>query len=240
VNETIRAREVRVVFPDGEMEVMPTHVGIEKAKALGLDLVVVAPTAQPPVAKIIDHGEYEYQEKKRKGDAKRKQHRIEVKEVKFRPNTDTHDYDFKKNHARRFLEEGNKVKGTVFFRGREVTHSRLGEVLLKKLAEDLADIGEAEGRPRMEGRMMHLIFGPIKKDKVAAPKQSAPKQSGPKQAVQRPTPELAGDGAPSEPVVAAPEVAAPELVTAPVAAPEQVAVPAAPAVPESPATTPGE
>ena len=94
------------------MEVMPTYVGIEKAKALGLDLVVVAPTAQPPVAKIIDHGEYEYQEKKRKGDAKRKQHRIEVKEVKFRPNTDTHDYEFKKNHARRFLQEGNKVKGT--------------------------------------------------------------------------------------------------------------------------------
>lgn len=175
MNETIRAREVRVVFPDGETEVLPTHVGIERAKAMGLDLVVVAPTAQPPVAKVIDHGEYEYQEKKRKGEAKRKQHRIEVKEVKFRPNTDQHDYDFKKNHARRFLEEGNKVKGTVFFRGREVTHSQLGEKLLKQLTEDLADIGEAEGRPRMEGRMMHLIFGPSKKAKEKTEK--TPKKS---------------------------------------------------------------
>ena len=175
MNETIRAREVRVVFPDGVTEVLPTHVGIERAKAMGLDLVVVSPTAQPPVAKVIDHGEYEYLEKKRKSEAKRKQHRIEIKEVKFRPNTDQHDYDFKKNHARRFLEEGNKVKGTVFFRGREVTHSDLGERLLMQLANDLADIGEAEGRPRMEGRTMHLIFGPSKKakEKEKAPKKPA-------------------------------------------------------------------
>ena len=175
MNETIRAREVRVVFPDGETEVLPTHVGIERAKAMGLDLVVVSPTAQPPVAKVIDHGEYEYLEKKRKSEAKRKQHRIEIKEVKFRPNTDQHDYDFKKNHARRFLEEGNKVKGTVFFRGREVTHSDLGERLLMQLVNDLADIGEAEGRPRMEVRTMHLIFGPSKKakEKEKAPKKPA-------------------------------------------------------------------
>jgi translation initiation factor IF-3 len=220
VNETIRAREVRVVFPDGEMEVLPTHVGIEKAKALGLDLVVVAPTAQPPVAKIIDHGEYEYQEKKRKGEAKRKQHRIEVKEVKFRPNTDTHDYEFKRNHARRFLEEGNKVKGTVFFRGREVTHSRLGEVLLRKLADDLADVGEAEGRPRMEGRMMHLIFGPTKKDKVP-PKGTAQKQSGPKAAVVP---------APAAPAAAAPAPAADApAVAAPAPAPGAPGTPSAPA-----------
>ena len=175
MNETIRAREVRVVFPDGETEVLPTHVGIERAKAMGLDLVVVSPTAQPPVAKVIDHGEYEYLEKKRRSEAKRKQHRIEIKEVKFRPNTDQHDYDFKKNHARRFLEEGNKVKGTVFFRGREVTHADLGEKLLMQLAKDLSDIGEAEGRPRMEGRTMHLIFGPSKKakDKEKVPKKPA-------------------------------------------------------------------
>ena len=196
------------------MEVMPTYVGIEKAKALGLDLVVVAPTAQPPVAKIIDHGEYEYQEKKRKGDAKRKQHRIEVKEVKFRPNTDTHDYEFKKNHARRFLQEGNKVKGTVFFRGREVTHSRLGEVLLRRLANDLADVGEPEGRPRMEGRMMHLIFGPAKKDK-AAPKQSAAKRATPKQAAPAPdTVAPAPAAAPAAPAPTAP--VAPGIPGAPV------------------------
>ena len=233
MNETIRAREVRVVFPDGEMEVMQTHVGIEKAKALGLDLVVVAPTAQPPVAKIIDHGEYEYQEKKRKGEAKRKQHRIEVKEVKFRPNTDTHDYEFKRNHARRFLEEGNKVKGTVFFRGREVTHSRLGEVLLRKLADDLADVGEAEGRPRMEGRMMHLIFGPVKKDKVTPKGTSQPKQTAPKQAVVDPSapvaPAAAVPAAPA-PAPAAPVPAAP----APAAAPDNATpAPGAPGAPAS-------
>lgn len=195
MNETIRAREVRVVFPDGETEVLPTHVGIERAKAMGLDLVVVSPTAVPPVAKVIDHGEYEYLEKKRKSEAKRKQHRIEIKEVKFRPNTDDHDYEFKKNHARRFLEEGNKVKGTVFFRGREVTHADLGEKLLMQLAQDLADIGEAEGRPRMEGRSMHLIFGPSKKVKEKAPKKQE-KQAAPAAAPPADEPAREDAGAP--------------------------------------------
>lgn len=174
-----------MVFPNGDTEVLPTHVAIGKAKDLGLDLVVVAPTAQPPVAKVIDYGEYTYQEKKKKNEAKKKQHRIEVKEVKFRPNTDDHDYEFKKNHALRFLKEGNKVKGTVFFRGREVTHADLGEKLLRQLVDDVAEYGEAEGRPRMEGRFMHLIIGPKKqaptgKDKDAdEPKQAAPKAPPP-------------------------------------------------------------
>ncbi len=158
---------MRVVFPDGVTEVLATPVAIRKAKDLGLDLVVVAPTANPPVAKVIDYGEFTYQEKKKKNEAKKKQHRIEVKEVKFRPNTDDHDYEFKKNHARRFLEEGNKVKGTIFFRGREVTHADIGEKLLRRLVQDVADVGEAEGRPRMEGRTMHLIIGPVKKKKEA-------------------------------------------------------------------------
>jgi len=162
---------------------------------MGLDLVVVSPTAVPPVAKVIDHGEYEYLEKKRKSEAKRKQHRIEIKEVKFRPNTDDHDYDFKKNHARRFLEEGNKVKGTVFFRGREVTHADLGEKLLMQLAKDLADIGEAEGRPRMEGRSMHLIFGPSKKVKEKAPKKQE-KQAAPAAAPPADEPAREDAGAP--------------------------------------------
>ena len=163
VNETIRAREVRVVFPDGKTEVMDTRDGVRAAKDLGLDLVLIAPTANPPVAKIIDYGEYTYLEKKKKNEAKKKQHRIEVKEVKFRPNTDDHDYDFKKNHARRFLEEGNKVKGTVFFRGREITHPEIAEKLLRQLIVDVADLGEPEGYPRMEGRTMHIMLGPKKK-----------------------------------------------------------------------------
>jgi translation initiation factor IF-3 len=163
VNETIRAREVRVVFPDGKTEVMDTRDGVRAAKDLGLDLVLIAPTAQPPVAKIIDYGEYTYLEKKKKNEAKKKQHRIEVKEVKFRPNTDDHDYEFKKNHALRFLEEGNKVKGTVFFRGREITHPEIAEKLLRQLIKDVVEFGEPEGHPRMEGRTMHIMLGPKKK-----------------------------------------------------------------------------
>lgn len=174
VNETIRAREVRVVFPDGKTEVMETRDGVRAAKDLGLDLVLIAPTAQPPVAKIIDYGEYSYLEKKKKGEAKKKQHRIEVKEVKFRPNTDDHDYEFKKNHAVRFLEEGNKVKGTVFFRGREITHPEIAEKLLRQLIIDVVEFGEPEGQPRMEGRTMHIIFGP-KKKAVKKADDSAPK-----------------------------------------------------------------
>lgn len=164
------------MFPDGETEVLPTNVGIRKAKDMGLDLVVVAPTAVPPVAKIIDYGEFSYQEKKKKNEAKKKQHKIEVKEVKFRPNTDDHDYDFKKNHALRFLEEGNKVKGTVFFRGREITHPEVAEKILVQLVEDTKHIGEPEGRPRMEGRTMHLIIGP-KKKAVVQPKKSEAQDS---------------------------------------------------------------
>ena len=151
------------MFPDGETEVMLTSVGIQRAKALGLDLVLVSPSADPPVCKVIDYGEYTYQEKKKKNEAKKKQHRIEIKEVKFRPNTDQHDYDFKKNHALRFLTEGNKVKATVFFRGREITHANLGEKLIFRLAKDLSELGDVEGRPRLEGRMMHVIIAPKKK-----------------------------------------------------------------------------
>ncbi len=142
---------------------LDTRDAIRKARALGLDLVLVSPTARPPVCKVMDYGEYTYQEKKKKSEAKKKQHRIEVKEVKFRPNTDLHDYEFKKKHAVRFLEEGNKVKATVFFRGREITHANLGEKLIYRLAADLSELGDAEGRPRLEGRMMHVIIGPKKK-----------------------------------------------------------------------------
>ncbi len=137
-------------------------MALRRAKELELDLVLVSPTADPPVAKIIDYGEYAYQQKKRQHEAKKKQHVIEVKEVKFRPNTDEHDYSFKKNHAVRFLQEGNKVKATVAFRGREITHSDLGRGLLEKLVAELAEWGAVEGKPRMEGRLMHVIITPKK------------------------------------------------------------------------------
>ncbi len=151
-----------MVFPDGRTQVMPTTEGIRQAKAIGLDLVLVSPTAQPPVAKVIDYGEYSYIEKKKKNEAKKKQHRIEVKEVKFRPNTDQHDYEFKKNHALRFLQDGNKVKATVFFRGREITHANIGERILRELADDVSELGNPETQPRIEGRTMSMMIGPRK------------------------------------------------------------------------------
>src|SRR6266850_102723 len=162
VNETIRAREVRAVFPDGETEIMPTAVALRKAQEMGLDLVLIAPTAVPPVAKAIDYGHYQYEQKKKQHEAKKKQHVVQVKELKFRPNTDDHDYEFKKNHAIRFLKEGNRVKAVVQFRGREIAHSELGKKLLIRFGEDLAQFGAVESSPRMEGRNAHILISPIK------------------------------------------------------------------------------
>ena len=182
-----------MVFPDGETEVLPTHVAIGKAKGQGLDLVLVSPSAVPPVAKVMDYGEYTYIEKKKKNEAKKKQHRIEVKEVKFRPNTDRHDYNFKKNHAVRFLEEGNKVKAVVFFRGREITHADLGRKILFNLAKDVKELGEIEGQPRLEGRQMHVIIGPKKQSKKEPVRQeqtsspSSEKGTPPSQAASSPS-----------------------------------------------------
>ena len=165
VNEAIRAREVRAVFPDGTVEIMPTQAAIRRAQELGLDLILVAPTAEPPVAKAMDYGQWQYEQKKKTNEAKKKQHIIQVKELKFRPNTDDHDYDFKKNHAIRFLQEGNRVKAVVQFRGREIAHVDLGHKLLLRFAQDLAQVGQVEGHPRLEGRMAHVIISPVKKEK---------------------------------------------------------------------------
>jgi translation initiation factor IF-3 len=162
VNELIRVREVRAVFPDGTTEILPTSAALRKAQDMGLDLVLIAPTAVPPVAKAVDYGHYQYEQKKKQHDAKRKQHVVQVKELKFRPNTDDHDYDFKKNHAIRFLQEGNRVKAVVQFRGREIAHADLGKKLLTRFAEDLASFGSVEGVPRMEGRNAHILISPSK------------------------------------------------------------------------------
>jgi translation initiation factor IF-3 len=163
---------VRAVFPDGTVEVMPTPAAVRKAKDLGLDLIVIAPTAEPPVAKAMDYGQWQYEQKKKSHDAKRKQHVIHVKELKFRPNTDDHDYDFKKNHAIRFLGEGNRVKAVVQFRGREIAHVDLGQKLLLRFAADLKPYGAVEGSPRLEGRNAHILISPLKKDTPA--KKAAP------------------------------------------------------------------
>ena len=190
VNESIRVREVRAVFPDGTTEVMPTSAALRKAQELGLDLVLIAPTAVPPVAKAVDFGHFQYEQKKKQHEAKKKQHVVEVKELKFRPNTDDHDYDFKKKHAIRFLQDGNRVKAVVQFRGREIAHADLGRKLLSRFAEDLTTYGTAEGSPRMEGRNAHILISPVKtakekekekekeREKAAAPKAPAAGQGG--------------------------------------------------------------
>jgi translation initiation factor IF-3 len=148
---------------------------------MGLDLILIAPTAEPPVAKAMDYGQWQYEQKKKQHDAKKKQHVIQVKELKFRPNTDDHDYEFKKNHAIRFLKDGNRVKAVVQFRGREIAHVDLGKKLLLRFAEDLAGVGAIEGQPRLEGRNAHVIISPVKastagvaKEKSERPKEQAP------------------------------------------------------------------
>jgi len=164
------------VFPDGSVEIMPTPAAVRKARDMGLDLILIAPTAEPPVAKAMDYGQWQYEQKKKKHEAKKKQHIILVKELKFRPNTDDHDYDFKKNHAIRFLQEGNRVKAVVQFRGREIAHTDLGRKLLLRFAQDLVEYGSVEGSPRLEGRNAHVIISPGK----AAPKEAPkPKEAPP-------------------------------------------------------------
>jgi len=146
---------------------MPTPAAVRRAQEMGLDLILVAPTAEPPVAKAMDYGQWQYETKKKQQEAKKKQHVIQVKELKFRPNTDDHDYDFKKNHAIRFLQEGNRVKAVVQFRGREIAHVDLGQKLLLRFAQDLVQYGSVEGQPRLEGRSTHILLSPVKKDKPA-------------------------------------------------------------------------
>jgi len=163
VNERIRAREVRVIDDNGnQLGIMPPFQALKTAREQSLDLVEISPTAVPPVCKIMDYGKYVYQINKRAHEAKKNQRNIILKEVKFRPNTDEHDYDFKKNNVLRFLKEGDKVKAMVTFRGREISHSDIGRKMLERLIEDVAEAGIVEFRPRMEGFSIHAIFAPKK------------------------------------------------------------------------------
>ena len=155
--------QVRVIGDDGEqLGVMETRDAVRMAREKGLDLVEVAATADPPVCRIIDFGKFQYEAKKKANEAKKKQVIITVKEVKFRPGTDDHDYDYRMKHAREWLQGGDKVKATIWFRGREMTHRELGARILEKLEQDLQDIAEVEARPRMEGNQMFFIFTPKK------------------------------------------------------------------------------
>jgi len=141
--------------------VTPTK-GMQLAEDAGLDLVEISPNASPPVCKIMDFGKFKYEQQKRESEAKKKQKTIEVKEVKFRPNTDIHDYDVKMRNVMRFLENGDKVKVTLRFRGREMAHQDLGRNLLERVADDVQEVGKVENMPKMEGRQMVMMIGPAR------------------------------------------------------------------------------
>lgn len=161
INHRIRVPEVRVVLDDGTMlGVITTQEALRKAEELGLDLVEVNPKSMPPVCKILDYGKFKYEEKKRQSEAKKKQTVVELKEVKLRPKTDDHDLNFKLRAARRFIEAGNKVKFTVRFRGREITHPERAKMQLDWIIENVVDLANLEQRPQMEGRTMSMMISP--------------------------------------------------------------------------------
>nr|WP_244430342.1 translation initiation factor IF-3 [Roseivivax halodurans] len=156
--------EIRLIGPEGEnVGVVTPARGLELAEQAGLDLVEISPNAKPPVCKIMDFGKYKYEQQKREAEARKKQKTIEVKEVKFRPNTDIHDYDVKMKNVYKFLENGDKVKVTLRFRGREMAHQNLGRELLERVADDVKELGKVENMPKMEGRQMVMMIGPTTK-----------------------------------------------------------------------------
>ncbi|MDD2407516.1 MAG: translation initiation factor IF-3 [Tepidiphilus sp.] len=163
VNEEIDAPQVRLIGEDGEqLGIVPLAKAQEVAEEAGLDLVEIAPMANPPVCKVMDYGKYRYQEQKKAHEARLKQKQIQVKEIKLRPRTDENDYQIKLRNLRRFLEEGDKAKVTLRFRGRELSHQELGMRQLERIREDLADIGVVEQMPRLEGRQMVMVIAPKK------------------------------------------------------------------------------
>ena len=183
---------------DGEsLGVMDTRDAIQEARRRSLDLVEIAPNAQPPVAKIIDYGKFLYEQKKKAHEAKKKQVTVQVKEIKFRPGTDDHDYRYRMEHARQWLGEGDKVRAAIAFRGREMTHRELGAKILKKLSEELADIAEVEVAPKMEGYQMFTIFVPkkiapeVKKKATPKPAEATADGDKKKERVEKPKEEKA-------------------------------------------------
>ncbi len=163
MNERIRAPRVRVIDPDGQqLGIMSTAQARAEAERYSLDLIEVAPDADPPVCRIMDYGKYKFQQEKKAREAKKKQQTVEVKEVKMRYKIDEHDYQVRVNQAKRFLKDGDKVKATITFRGRESQHSELAEDLLKRLATDLQEVGEVQQQPQKEGRNMIMIVVPKK------------------------------------------------------------------------------
>lgn len=161
MNGEIRAREVRLVGTDGQqLGIMPLREALRIAQEQGLDLVEVAPQARPPVCRIMDFGKYKYEQSKREREARKKQRTMDVKEVKLRPGIEEHDFQVKARNALRFLEDGDKVKVTIMFRGREISHPELGEKLCWRLADQVAELASVERPPKLEGRNMVMILAP--------------------------------------------------------------------------------
>ena len=164
VNESIKAKEVRVIGPDGEqVGIMSSDNALRTAYDKGLDLILISPNAQPPVCRIADYGRYRYEQEKREKEAKKKQNIIEVKEVQLSCRIDTHDFETKVKHALRFLGEGNKVKVVLRFRGREMSHQEIGKEILDRFREAVKESGTVDKTPNLEGRLMTMIVNPIKK-----------------------------------------------------------------------------
>ncbi|TNF46503.1 MAG: translation initiation factor IF-3 [Bacteroidetes bacterium] len=163
INEHITAREIRLVLEGQEPKVMSVSEALRMAEEQELDLVEISPNAVPPVCKIMDYRKFVYNQKKKQKELKAKQSKVVIKEVRFGPNTDDHDFNFKLAHAKKFLEEGNKVKAFVFFRGRTIVFKDRGEILLLKFAQELADYGVVEQMPKLEGKKMIIMINPKKK-----------------------------------------------------------------------------
>jgi translation initiation factor IF-3 len=208
-NDRIRAREIRVIDDEGgQIGILTPYEALKLAREKNLDLVEISPTAQPPVCRIMDYGKYLYQQEKKEREAKKHQTKIVVKEVKFRINVDDHDYETKKNHVLRFLNEGDKVKATIFFRGREMTRTMLGRQILERLLKDVQDQSIVEFRPRQEGNTLHAILAPKKEQtptKAAKPKSAKSLASSAAKPVAKP---VASEEAPKPQAAAQPEPAA--------------------------------
>jgi translation initiation factor IF-3 len=239
VNRRIRVPEVRVIGADGtQLGIMPTDQALRSAEESGLDLVEVSPKAVPPVCRIMDYGKFKYEQSKQQAKAKKHQSTVTLKEIKFRPKTDDHDFDFKVRHIRRFLQEGNKAKLVIIFRGREIVHPETGQAMLKAVYEACSDIGMIEQAPMMEGRRMLMIIAPRGGVIKTAPLPTAPRpvSTGPGAA-----PASGGAASPGASAVppSAPEAPA-SATAAPVSAPTAAAsAPTAPAsAPTAPASAP--
>ena len=213
INERIRVPEVRLIDEKGEqVGVKKTDEALSYARERDLDLVEIAPEARPPVVRVLDYSKYKYEQEQKKKAARKHQQQVTVREMKLRPKIATHDYETKKGHILRFLKQGQKVKVTIMFRGREMAHPERGEALLRKVADELAEFGTIEQRPNQEGRNMIMVMAPVKaparkNERPAEQAASAPDASAPDQAAPNQAAPSAGDTAPAaaEPAEVAPE-----------------------------------